>query len=173
MKTVDSLCRIRQVLRVLSGISSVLFWSGLMLLVGSLLLAPLLYVFWDKASHLMWKDAGEIFGLMLAVVDMYILMNVLSGSIKIVDNSISEKIFAQNNAEIMWVIFRRIVYFFGIGFFGGIFSSLLDPVKFGPFLWINCFSDLVDSLLCLGLVYLIALLFGVGVQLQSEIDEVI
>lgn len=100
----------------------------MILLVGSLLL----YAFWDKASHSIWKDAAEIVGLMLAVVDLYILMNILSVSIKIVDNSMSGKIFAQHNSENMWVIFRRIVYFF---------RGLLIPCSVWDwFILLLCFS---------------------------------
>lgn len=143
------------------------------MLVPSLLLAPVLYFFWDRTPRSISHDVGEIFGLMIAVVAFYILRDILNISINVVDNAILGKIFSQNNSEKMWVIFRKIVYSFIFDFFSGIFAHFFDPAKYGPFSWIGCLSDLTDSVFCLGLVYLIALLFGVGVQLQSEIDEVI
>lgn len=173
MKTVDALHRARQVLRFLFATSAVLFWCELLLLVGSLVLMPVLYVFWNRQSYSLAHDGNEMAGLIVGVVIFYILKSILGNSISIVDNALSGKIFSRNNSDIVWIIFRKIFCFSGIVFFAGVFSSFLDPAAYGPFSWIELLSDLADSALCLGLLYLIALLFEMGVQLQSEMDEVI
>lgn len=173
MKKVDTLCRVRQILHFLFGISSVLFLGELVLLACTLVLTPVLYFFGGNFFYSLLQSVVEIFGLIMAVIIFYILKIIFRNSIFIVDSAISGNFFSQNNSEIIWDIFRKILYFSGVTFFIGIFLSIFDPVRYGPFSWLGCLSDLADSALCLGLVYLIAWLFGVGVQLQSEIDEVI
>ncbi|MFT8807469.1 hypothetical protein [Gluconobacter sp.] len=173
MKKIDTLRRVRQILRFLSGISSALFWSELVLLTAVLVLTPMLYVLWNKTPHSLSQEEKDVFSLVMGVIGLYFLKNIFRNSIRIIDNVLLGKIFSQNNSMIIWNIFRKIVCFVCIGFCGDVLSSLFDPATYGPFSWTSSLSDLADFALCLGLLYLIALLFEMGVQLQSEMDEVI
>lgn len=173
MKKMNTLRFVRQILRFLSGISSVMLWSELVLLTVVLVFTPIFYVFWDKAPHSLSQEGKDVFSLVMGVIELYILKNILRNSIGIIDNVLCGKIFSRNNSVMIWDIFRKILCFVCIGFFGEMLSSRFDPATYGPFSWSTSLSDLVDFALCLGLLYLIALLFEMGVQLQSEMDEVI
>ncbi|MFT8952236.1 MAG: hypothetical protein ABF979_08170, partial [Gluconobacter sp.] len=66
MKKVDTLRRVRQILRFLFGISSVLFWGELVLLACTLVLTPVLHFFGGNFFYSLSQSVVEIFGLIIA-----------------------------------------------------------------------------------------------------------